>query len=272
MVFGWSKAEPPPPEPAAEPAREPSAAADEVGQLIATLGRVGAWIAAANEKILASLATNQSTARSPLPAEEPLPLRAIESALASMEERIDAATQDIRNVRDLIERRFEQLAERLAPPSSEPESPSDSAWEKIVLGPEIASQPGLAFQRHQLISGVLEGDGAACALAGHLLVFRSASAERLPPLLKEIGEAYYRWQPKTSPGPSPFEEALAASLQSVCEAAGLRNRIELVEPGERFDAARHNASSRGVEVAEVHGWIVLRDNGKVYTKANVSVR
>jgi len=27
-----------------------------------------------------------------------------------------------------------------------------------------------------------------------------------------------------------------------------------------------------VEIAEVFGWIVLRDNGKVYTKANVAVR
>jgi hypothetical protein len=52
----------------------------------------------------------------------------------------------------------------------------------------------------------------------------------------------------------------------------LHNTIELVHPGERFDATRHNASTRGVEITEVHGWIVLRDNGKVYTKANVTVR
>jgi hypothetical protein len=35
---------------------------------------------------------------------------------------------------------------------------------------------------------------------------------------------------------------------------------------------RHNAAERGVEVADVFGWVVLRDNGKVYSKANVSLR
>jgi len=46
----------------------------------------------------------------------------------------------------------------------------------------------------------------------------------------------------------------------------------LVHPGQRFDAARHNAASRGVEIVAVHGWVVLREGGKVYTKATVAVR
>jgi hypothetical protein len=69
-----------------------------------------------------------------------------------------------------------------------------------------------------------------------------------------------------------MEEALVACLHRRCEAAGIGNSIELVYPGERFDSARHNATSRGVEITEVHGWIVLRDNGRVYMKASVSVR
>ena len=60
--------------------------------------------------------------------------------------------------------------------------------------------PNLAFQRQQLLTGVLDGDAGACSLAGQLLVFQSAPAERLPQLLKDIGEAYYRWQPKTRAG------------------------------------------------------------------------
>ena len=52
----------------------------------------------------------------------------------------------------------------------------------------------------------------------------------------------------------------------------MSNTIELVHPGERFDSTRHNASKRGVEITQVLGWIVLRDNGKVYTKASVAVR
>lgn len=166
-----------------------------------------------------------------------------------------------------------QLAERLAPARKvESAPPTGADWERAVLGPVIAERSNLAFQRAQLLRGVLDGDAAACSLAGSLLVFQSAAAERMPQLLKEIGEAYYRWQPKTAPGANPLEEALAGWLQSVCDGAGIGNRIELVHPGERFDAARHNALSRGVEVAEVHGWVVVRDNGKVYTKANVSAR
>jgi hypothetical protein len=69
-----------------------------------------------------------------------------------------------------------------------------------------------------------------------------------------------------------MEEALVQWLQRSCETAGIYNTIALVHPGERFDSARHTASSRGVEIREVHGWIVLRDNGRVYTKATVTVR
>lgn len=53
---------------------------------------------------------------------------------------------------------------------------------------------------------------------------------------------------------------------------GLGNTIELVNVGDRFDIARHNASERGAVITAVQGWVVLRDNGKVYTKANVSVK
>ena len=94
----------------------------------------------------------------------------------------------------------------------------------------------------------------------------------MAPLLKEIGEAFYRWQPKAQPGANRMEDALVAWLQRACEDAGIGNSIELVDPGERFDSSRHSADGRGVEIIEVRGWIVLRDNGKVYTKATVAVR
>jgi len=74
--------------------------------------------------------------------------------------------------------------------------------------------------------------------------------------------------------PSKMETALAAWLKETCAEAGIANIIELGNPGERFDSTRHTASTRGggVEITEVLGWIVLRDNGKVYTKATVAVR
>ena len=94
----------------------------------------------------------------------------------------------------------------------------------------------------------------------------------MPRLLQDIGEAYYRWHPKRGQGADQFERSLAHYVCSVCEANGIKNTIELVETGQRFDAGRHNSASRGVEITDVKGWVVLRDNGKVYTRAAVDVQ
>jgi len=145
------------------------------------------------------------------------------------------------------------------------------AWPSWLLGAELAGNPQLDGPRQQLLDALSEGDAAARSLVGQLLVFQGATAEKLPTLLKEIGEAYYRWQPKRRPVAAPLEAALARWLQERCQAAGINNTIELVNPGERFDTQRHTSTSRGVEIVEVQGWIVLRDNGKVYTKATVAV-
>ncbi len=278
MAFPWSsKSEPAEAEPTAACAADRAQSPGEIAQLIGALGRVGELVAAANEKILVGLASRESHAATVAsPADfSAARIQAVEAGLAALAEQVAGAIQAIQRLQDQLEHGLEQLSGLLAPEAaaaSEPEQVSLSGWEKAVLGRDMAVNPSLAFQRHQLLNGVLEGAPAACALAGQLLVFQSAPAERLPPLLKDIGEAYYRWQPKTRPGNSPFEESLAGWLQRTCEAAGLHNTIELVHPGQRFDATRHNATTRGVEITEAHGWIVLRDNGKVYTKANVAVR
>jgi hypothetical protein len=169
------------------------------------------------------------------------------------------------------------IAMHVAPPAApEPEpgyaAPMAGDWQYALLGRELAEHPGLDMQRQRLLNGVAQGEPAACSLAGHLLVFRSSTAEKMPTMLKDIGEAYYRWNPRSSGKADAFEQALATWLQQSCEAAGMSNTIELVHPGERFDSARHNASQRGVEITQVLGWIVLRDNGKVYTKASVAVK
>ena len=179
----------------------------------------------------------------------------------------------LHQLRGQVDSGMQRLADLLSPENVAEAAPAAgiAEWEQTILGQDLAQDPALAFQRQQLIGGVLEGNPAACSLAGQLLVFRSAPAERLPQLLKDLGEAYYRWQPKTASGITPIEEALVGWLRRSCEAAGIFNTIELVHPGERFDATRHTAASRGVEITEVRGWIVLRDNGKVYTKANVAV-
>jgi hypothetical protein len=195
-------------------------------------------------------------------------------ALAQLQEQLQSQFQEMARLLCPIGEKLDLLAERRLPPqeTAAPAIADNLAWQRAILGPDLAGTSALADQRQQLIEGVLRGDRAACGLAGQLLIFQSAPAERLPQLLKDIGEAYYHWEPKPDPGTSPLEEALVQWLQCYCEAAGLANTIELVHPGERFDASRHHATSRGVEITEVHGWIVLRDNGKVYMKATVNVR
>lgn len=189
--------------------------------------------------------------------------------LGILDQQNTALFQTMEQLRSHIDGGVQSLAELLVPqPEQEDSSSVGGDWITAVLGLELAAHDA---SRH-LLEGVLAGDGAAQGLAGQLLVFRSAPSERLPHLLKDVGEAFYRWHSKTVPGNDAFEEALANYVQRSCENAGIYNSIELVHPGERFDAARHNAASRGVEIIQVFGWIVLRDNGKVYTKAAVEVR
>jgi hypothetical protein len=145
-------------------------------------------------------------------------------------------------------------------------------WQEALLGSELAGNSALNLDKNQLLDGVLSSDPGACGLVGSLLLFRAAAADKMPPLLKDIGEAFYRWQPRASNRPSAFEKALVEWLMRACDQAGMANTIELVNPGERFDSVRHNAPRPGVEITQVLGWIVLRDNGKVYTKAAVAVK
>jgi hypothetical protein len=189
---------------------------------------------------------------------------------------------------DSLQTSFNQLEERVAialdleslEPVDEhqeldddrPEQPP-TPWEQILLDDDLRNNPALTEGRRQFLQDVADGDPAARILAGHLMIARAADQQELPEMLRHVGEAYYRWHPRTSETPEdPWEEALAAWLNRLVERAGLPNSIQLVRPGERFDNARHNASSRGFEIVAVHGWVVLRDRTKVYTRANVTVK
>jgi len=275
--------------------QRPAGDADEAA------GVVGQQIAELAEKVdrLAAASPVDAPAASPAPSDAPEQTPAARAPLREQLDRVEASVQRLAEaasplpggdgvtsaavldavhaLQAQLDAGLHQLTNLLAPPEEEETAgdaaaPSSAQWEQVILGPALAANPALAFQRRQLLDGVLEGEAGACALAGQLLVFQSAPPERLPQLLKDIGEAFYRWQPKADPGTHPMEEALADWLQRSCETAGINNTIELVHPGERFDSTRHTASSRGVEITEVRGWIVLRDNGRVYTKATVEVR
>ncbi len=204
--------------------------------------------------------------------------QALSDGMGQLVQRIDQQQQSLNGSLGHVWQRLDdglrEIATQLQPAVEEPtEAPTSSRdWQQALLGAELASRPDLSEAREQFLAELLQGDDGAQALAGQLLVFQSTPMERMPQLLKDIGEAYYRWRPKLRPGVAPMEQAIATWLETRCDEAGIGNRIEFVDPGQRFDATRHSAAARGVEITEVLGWIVLRDNGRVYTKATVAVR
>ena len=148
---------------------------------------------------------------------------------------------------------------------------SREALIQSFLGSDLSSSPLSNTACNQLLDGFLAKDKPSSGLLGLMLQFHSSAPDKMPMLLKDIGEAYYRWQPKLQDD-APFERALANYLCACCEAVGIKNSIDLVSIGSRFDSTCHNATARGVVITNVRGWIVLRDNGKVYTRALVDVQ
>jgi hypothetical protein len=141
----------------------------------------------------------------------------------------------------------------------------------LIFPPDFARQPELKDHRQQLLHGVRHEDPATVGLVGELLIFRSSTIDKMPQVVKDVGEAWYRWRPDRAGMPDPFRDALIDWLHRRMEMAGLTHRVALVHVGDRYDSKRHNTQGRGVEVTEVFGWLVLRDNGSVYTKASVAV-
>lgn len=204
----------------------------------------------------------------------------------------DTRVGDDSSLADKVARGFASLAARLdrieeqlagpavqidlgpPPEKSDPTPPfgDDLAWHGILFGQDLALDETIAEARTSLVADLLAGDPAAGAFAGQLLVFHSAPDAIKPQLLKELGESFYRWRPKATGEDQSMETALASWLEAACEAAGVRRKIELVRPGVRFNAAYHKSNDRGVEVAEVSGWVILREDGSVYQKASVGVR
>ena len=142
-------------------------------------------------------------------------------------------------------------------------------WSQIIFGEQLNADPGIGALSGSLLAEVYATEPDAIGMLGYLLAFRSADQERKPKLLKELGEAFYLWKPDGNPR---LLEPLIQWVHATLDRAGINNRIEVVQVGDRYDMQRHNAKDRGAEVSSVAGWVVLRDNGKVYSKANVAVR
>lgn len=198
-----------------------------------------------------------------------------QAILEEIRERARAAVETLVRLEEGIERSFAHFDERLAALTSAPpaeDCDSDADWMTTALGDDLCRDESLKESCKQLVSDLLQGDANAKTLVAHVMLVAAASQDRLPPLLKEIGEAYYRWRPKSTSFLDPWERALPAWLERRCLGEGLRNSIEIVDPGERFDSRRHQPDDRaGVRVASVWGWVVLRENGNVYSRAKVSL-
>lgn len=153
---------------------------------------------------------------------------------------------------------------------------SDACWqlERALLGEALAEDEELADDRKSLIEGLLLGESTASALAGQLLLFQSAPAERMPQILTDLGEAYYQWQPKSKrQSAAATESAIAAWLNQRCREAKVPNTIELVQPGDRFDSLLHTSDRGGNEVTEVFGWVITRrGSDRPFARAKVAVR
>jgi len=177
-----------------------------------------------------------------------------------------------------IETQTEPVVEAMAPVVQQPvptQAPAvvlgDSQLEPIIFGESLAAIPSLAGDRGQVLAGMMSGDEDAMTLAGNLLIFRAANSEQMPQLIKGLGEAYYQWRPSSGID-DDFRAAIIQYVHQTCEANGVTHRIELVQSGDRFESKRHTSKQRGVEVVDVHGWVVVRENGSPYTKATVTVQ
>lgn len=146
-------------------------------------------------------------------------------------------------------------------------------WGRVILGEQLSDDQGVAEARDRLLEDALAMNQDAVGLAARLMLAQSAPRDALPPLMKELGEAYYRWNPKTTSSDDPVELALIGWLHKRLSSEGLRNRIDIVRVGDQFDASRHQAATGpGIEVAQVCGWVVLRDNGRPLSKAKVALK
>jgi hypothetical protein len=140
---------------------------------------------------------------------------------------------------------------------------------ETILGADLTAEPAVRDQCQQLATAMLAGQAAATYLVGQLLIASTVSADGLPRVVKDLGEAYYAWHREQQDPGQELLTALKQWAEQRCRAVGILNRIELCTPGERFDSSRHAASEAGPSIAEVRGWIVTRGNEKVYSKASV---
>jgi hypothetical protein len=198
-------------------------------------------------------------------------LQAVGERLAYAAHQLAAASATIESLSlsDVIQRDAESAVRETDATELATDDSFNPQWHGL-LGDALMHDSEIADYSRQLIAAACDNIQPALALLARLMLFRAASNEERPPLLREIGESYYRWACFFGVEPEAWRDALTLWLVQDCADTALAPTIELVHVGDRLDSTRHHTSSPGTAVIGVSGWIVLRANGTVYTKAHVS--
>lgn len=210
----------------------------------------------------------------------------LSSRLKGIEEKLGTLSSDGRAAREALERALPapddatiMLEEAVAEASQKsgttsPQKPLTPIDPAALFGRDLIDDARTEAGLVELTRRITDDDPKAVGLVGQLMSWRSASRERLPKLLGEVGDAYYACFPRTSDQIAPLEQALVVILARKCVECDVPNSIELVRLGERFDPSRHRlrVGERGVEVTEIHGWIVVGPDGQILNRAQVGVK
>ncbi|MFV1967088.1 MAG: hypothetical protein ACC628_16800 [Pirellulaceae bacterium] len=243
--------------------------------ILETLVRIEARLSDTAELSLREVRDELQEERIPLPADfandESAVVGTSDDRLCRLEKYLAGLAQKLTILQEQLTERLPLHPDESVDPAGGWTSSDASVWEQVILGEDICQDAKLDDLRKTFLEDVIAGDGPARALAGYFMLVRAAAVNEIPELLKHVGEAYYRWSPRTSAAEDPMEKTVVKWLNRLVEHAGLPNSIQPVRFGERFDSSRHVADERGVEIVSVRGWVVLRDNNRVYTKARVSV-
>jgi len=170
-----------------------------------------------------------------------------------------------------INQDFDQVKQLLGT-SKEELKQKDAESLRIGFGDIAGERPDVVEFLNRIFVEVKKGVRGAIGLSGRLMALQTCTVKAYPGLLKEIGDAYYVWKPRDEGSVTRDEELLVRFLHSQISKSGARNTVKLVECGDRFDASLHASETRGVEVAAVRGWIVLRENGDPIVRAGVLLR
>ena len=206
--------------------------------------------------------------------------------LKLLDEKLTVAASDSHAAREALERAIPAPIEAAVAPeavgANEPQPTTSLPSEKTLtsitpaalFGRELIDDSRSQTTLVELTQRLTIDDPRAVGFVGQLMSWRSASRERIPKMLGELGDAYYACFPRTSERVAPLEQALVEILARKCLECEVPNSIELVQFGERFDPSRHRmrAGERGAEVSEIYGWVVVGPDGQILNRAHVGVK